>query len=169
MTGNGLLAGLVGITAGCAVVTPPWAIVIGLISGVLVVFSVEFFDRVAKVDDPVGAVSVHGVCGAFGTLAVAVFAAEGNAYDVGGLLSGGGTDQLVSQVIGVVSIAAWVSITSILMFGLIKAIVGLRVSEEEELAGLDILEHGAPGYGEGFGSFVAPRVDQPAPAEELVP
>jgi ammonium transporter, Amt family len=155
MTGNGLLAGLVGITAGCAAVTPQAALVIGGLSGILVVFAVDFFDKVAKVDDPVCAISVHGVCGLFGTLCVGLFAREdAEGFWSQGLLYGGGTDQLVSQVIGVVAILAWVSITSIILFGVLKAAHGLRVSEEEEIAGLDILEHGAPGYGEGFGTFV---------------
>jgi Amt family ammonium transporter len=154
MTGNGLLAGLVGITAGTAAVTVQAAIIIGLISGVLVVFAVEFIERVLKVDDPVGAVAVHGVCGAWGTLAVGLFArddAEG--FWKQGLLYGGGVDQLVSQIIGVAAVLVWVSVTSIILFAVIKATVGLRVSEEEEFAGLDILEHGSPGYGEGFGSY----------------
>jgi Amt family ammonium transporter len=155
MTGNGLLAGLVAITAGTAAVTPQAALVIGAIAGVLVVFSVDFIERVLKVDDPVGAVSVHGVCGLFGTLCVGLFAREDvDGFWSQGLFYGGGADQLVSQVIGVAAIFAWVSLTSLLLFTLIKATVGLRVSEEEELAGLDVLEHGSPGYGEGFGTFV---------------
>ncbi|MGE3619922.1 MAG: ammonium transporter [Acidimicrobiia bacterium] len=155
MTGNGLLAGLVGITAGPAAVTPQVAIGIGALSGILVVLSVEFVDRVLKVDDPVGAVSVHGVCGAFGTICVGLFAREDTDFWSQGLLFGGGADQLVTQVIGVIAIAIWTSITAYALFALIKATVGLRVSEEEELAGLDVLEHGSPGYGEGFGSFGA--------------
>jgi ammonium transporter, Amt family len=174
MTGNGLLAGLVGITAGTAAVTPQAALIIGGISGVLVVFAVDFFDRVVKVDDPVGAISVHGVCGAFGTLAVGLFAREDvDGFWSQGLLYGGGADQLVSQVIGVVAIAAWVSVTSIILFAVIKATVGLRVSEEEELAGLDVLEHGAPGYGEGFGtvrpSFAADGNGAAGPAPAPAP
>lgn len=176
MTGNGLLAGLVGITAGCAAVTPQAALVIGALSGVLVVFAVDFFDKVLKVDDPVGAISVHGVCGLFGTLCVGLFAREDvEGFWSQGLLYGGGADQLVSQVIGVVAILAWVSITSIILFGVLKAVHGLRVSEEEEIAGLDIPEHGAPGYGEGFGTFVpGPAGDayEPAPlpaAEPVAP
>jgi Amt family ammonium transporter len=154
MTGNGLLAGLVGVTAGTAAVTPIGALIIGAIAGVLVVFSVEFFDKVAKVDDPVGAISVHGVCGAFGTIAVGLFAsADAEGFWKQGLLYGGGTDQLVAQIMGVVAIAAFVSVCGYLTFKLIDVTVGLRVSEEEELAGLDILEHGSAGYGEGFGSF----------------
>jgi Amt family ammonium transporter len=155
MTGNGLLAGLVAITAGTAAVTPQGALIIGGIAGVLVVLAVDFVERVLKVDDPVGAVAVHGVCGAFGTIAVGLFARENvDGFWKQGLLYGGGTDQLVAQVIGVLAIALWVSITAIICFALIKATVGLRVSEEEELMGLDILEHGSAGYGEGFGTFV---------------
>jgi ammonium transporter, Amt family len=154
MTGNGLLAGLVSITAGAAAVTPQAALLIGAIGGVLVVFAVSFFDNVAKVDDPVGAISVHGVCGAFGTIAVGLFARQSveGAWEQG-LFYGGGIDQLVAQVAGVVAIAVWVSITGFVLFSVLKAAGWLRVSEEEELAGLDVLEHGAPGYGEGFGSF----------------
>jgi Amt family ammonium transporter len=162
MTGNGLLAGLVGITAGTAAVTPQAALIIGGAAGILVVFSVEFIERVLKVDDPVGAVSVHGVCGAFGTLCVGLFAREdAEGFWKQGLFYGGGADQLLSQIIGVVSVFAWVSVTAIILFAVIKATVGLRVTEEEELMGLDILEHGSPGYGEGFGSYV------PTPADSI--
>ncbi|HEY8544766.1 MAG TPA: ammonium transporter [Acidimicrobiales bacterium] len=148
MVGNGLLAGLVAITAGCAVISGPFSILVGFLGGILVVFGVDFIEKVLKVDDPVGAVAVHGVCGIWGTLAVGLFAGEG------GLLLGDGADQLITQIIGLVAIFVWVSVTSILMFLGIKAVMGLRVSEEEELAGLDIEEHGSPGYGEGFGTFV---------------
>jgi ammonium transporter, Amt family len=154
MTGNGLLAGLVGITAGCAAVTPQAALIIGALAGVLVVFAVEFFDRVVKVDDPVGAISVHGVCGAFGTICVGLFARQdADGFWQQGLFYGGGTDQLVAQIAGVVAIATWVSVTAFVLFAALKAFGGLRVSAEEELSGLDVLEHGSPGYGEGFGSF----------------
>ncbi|MDP5108205.1 MAG: ammonium transporter, partial [Ilumatobacteraceae bacterium] len=112
MTGNGLLAGLVGVTAGCWAVNGLGAIVIGALAGVIVVFSVIFFDRI-RIDDPVGAVSVHGVCGAFGTLAVGLFSAtEVDGVVKKGLFYGGGADQLVSQLIGVVSIAAFVLIAT---------------------------------------------------------
>ena len=174
MTGNGLLAGLVAITAGCAAVTPQAALIIGGLAGVIVVFAVGFIEKVLKVDDPVGAVSVHGVCGAFGTLCVGLFARENvDGFWSQGLLYGGGTDQLVSQVIGVASVLAWVSITSIILFALIKATIGLRVSEEEELAGLDIQEHGSAGYGEGFGAFAPASIaaegpGAPAPAREMI-
>jgi Amt family ammonium transporter len=154
MAGNGLLAGLVGITAGCAAVTEPYAMVIGAVAGVLVVFSVDFIERVLKVDDPVGAISVHGVCGAWGVLSVGLFASQDlDGVWKQGLLVGGNADQLVSQIIGIFAILIWVSVTSLILFAVIKATMGLRVSEEEELAGLDILEHGSPGYGEGFGTF----------------
>ncbi len=145
MTANGLLAGLVGITAGTASVGNWGAIAIGAISGGVVVASVLFFDRV-RIDDPVGAVSVHGICGGLGTLLVGVFALEG------GILSGDGLDLLFTQAVGVVSIAAFVLATSFALFLGIKYTVGLRVSAEEEIEGLDILEHGAPGYNEDTAS-----------------
>ena len=140
MAGNGLLAGLVGITAGCAALNNWMAVLVGLIAGVLVVFSVYFFDRI-KIDDPVGAVSVHGVCGAFGVLAVGLFATEG------GLFFGDGADLLLSQAIGVVSIAAFVAACMAIVFFALKYTIGLRVSPQEELEGLDVHEHGYPGYG----------------------
>jgi len=146
MAGNGLLAGLVGVTAGAWVVNGLGAIVIGTVAGIIVVFAVSFFDKV-KIDDPVGAVSVHGVCGAFGTLAVGLFSSiEVDGIIKKGLFYGGGTDQLVSQIIGVAAIAAFVLVTSIILFGFLKATVGLRVSEQEEIEGLDVHEHGFAGY-----------------------
>jgi Amt family ammonium transporter len=151
MTLNGLLAGLVGITAPCAVVSPGAAVAIGLIAGVLVVLAVEFIDKVLKVDDPVGAVSVHCVCGIFGTVAVGIW---GNAPDDGvlGLLHGGGAAQLGKQLIGVVSVGAWAAVTSLILFFIIKAIFGLRVSPKEELVGLDLSEHKSEAYA-GFQIF----------------
>ena len=147
MAANGMLAGLVGITAGTAAVSNIGALIIGGAAGVIVVLSVFFFDRI-KVDDPVGAISVHGVCGAFGTLCVGLFAtADAEGFWKQGLFYGGGADQLVSQIIGVVSIAAFVGVASFLMFAAIKATVGLRVPAEEEIEGLDVVEHGTPGYG----------------------
>lgn len=147
MTGNGLLAGLVGITAGCYAVSTIGALIIGLVSGLIVVFAVSFFDKI-RVDDPVGAISVHGVCGAFGTIAVGLFSnEESEGFIAKGLFYGGGTDQLVSQIIGVVSVAAFVFVASTIMFAVIKATIGLRVSEQEEREGLDVHEHGSPGYG----------------------
>jgi Amt family ammonium transporter len=149
MAANGMLAGLVGITAGCAAVSGPGALIIGACSGVIVVMAVKTFDRL-HVDDPVGAISVHGVCGAFGTLCVGLFATETTEFWKQGLFYGGGADQLLSQAIGVVAIGAFVAVTSGLLFLAIKATIGLRVSEDEELAGLDVEEHGAPGYGPDF-------------------
>lgn len=140
LTLNGALAGLVAITAGCASVNPAGAAIIGLGAGFLVVLSVEFFDKVAKIDDPVGAISVHGVCGAYGTAMVGLFAVDG------GLLFGGGASLLITQIIGIVAVFAWTIITSIILFGTIKATMGLRVKEEEEVIGLDMGEHGMEAY-----------------------
>jgi Amt family ammonium transporter len=170
MTGNGLLAGLVGITAGTAAVTPQAALVIGGLAGVLVVFAVSFFDNVLKVDDPVGAVSVHGVCGAFGTISVGLFARNDvEGFWKQGLLYGGGTDQLVAQVVGVVAIALWVSVCAIVLFYGLKAAKVLRVSPEEELAGLDVPEHGAPGYGPDIFPAGVLGATAPTPAAAAVP
>lgn len=146
MTANGMLAGLVGITAGCAAVSTIGSVIIGGVAGVLVVFSVFFFEKI-KIDDPVGAISVHGVCGAFGTICVGLFAtADAEGFWKQGLFYGGGVDQLVSQIIGVVSVAAFVAVTAGALFLAIKATIGLRVDAAEELEGLDVVEHGAPGY-----------------------
>ncbi|MDO4920212.1 MAG: ammonium transporter [Phascolarctobacterium sp.] len=136
MTLNGVLAGLVAITAGCDMVSPAGALIIGLAAGVLVVASVEFFDHTLKIDDPVGAISVHGVCGAFGTIATGLFALDG------GLLYGGGTDFLLIQILGVVVVAVYVAIAMTIIFKVLDKIFGLRVSEEEEIKGLDMEEHG---------------------------
>jgi Amt family ammonium transporter len=147
MAGNGLLAGLVGITAGCGSVNNWSAVIIGAVAGVLVVFAVFTIDRL-KVDDPVGAVSVHGVCGIWGVIAVGLFAREDvEGFWSQGLFFGGGTDQLVSQLIGIVAIIAWTAVTTGILFLVLKHTIGLRVSEQEELEGLDVHEHGAPGYG----------------------
>ncbi|MEX1383826.1 ammonium transporter [Lutibacter sp.] len=135
MTLNGALAGLVGITAGCAAVSPAGAAIIGAIAGGVVVLSIEFIDKKLKVDDPVGAVSVHGVCGALGTLLVGVFAIDG------GLLYGGGFSLLGVQAIGVLSIGAWAAGTAFVVLYVLKKTIGLRVSKEEEVDGLDIHEH----------------------------
>lgn len=146
MAGNGLLAGLVGVTAGAWVVNGLGAIVIGLAAGVIVVYAVSFFDKI-KIDDPVGAVSVHGVCGAFGTLAVGLFSTiESDGIVKKGLFYGGGTDQLVSQLIGVAAVAAFVFVAAVILFATLKATVGLRVDPQEEIEGLDVHEHGFPGY-----------------------
>ncbi len=135
MTLNGALAGLVSITAGCANVTPGSSIVIGLAAGVLVVFSVLFIDHKLKIDDPVGAVSVHGVCGAWGTLAAGLFNMGGASVKI-----------ITTQLIGIGACFAWSFGTAFLLFKLIDAMVGLRVSPEEELEGLDIQEHGGHAY-----------------------
>ncbi|HPJ34677.1 MAG TPA: ammonium transporter [Spirochaetota bacterium] len=152
---NGALAGLVAITAGCYTVTPMGSIVIGIIAGILVVFSVTFIDSVLKVDDPVGAVSVHGVCGLWGTLACGLFNAEkviGIGDASSGLFYGGGISQLISQFIGAGVAFAWAFGTGLVLFILIKKTIGLRVSKDEELRGLDIDEHGMEAYS-GFQVF----------------
>jgi Amt family ammonium transporter len=140
MTLNGALAGLVAITAGCAAVSPVGATIIGIIAGVVIVFSIEFIDKKLKIDDPVGAISVHGVCGAIGTLLVGVFAIDG------GLLYGGGFHQLGVQAVGVFAIGLWAIATSFIVLFVLKKTIGLRVSREEEIDGLDIHEHKANVY-----------------------
>jgi Amt family ammonium transporter len=151
MSLNGALAGLVGITAGTWAVTPAAAIIIGALAGIIVVFSVEFFDKVLHIDDPVGAISVHGVCGAFGTIAVGLFA---NRPDDGlvGLFYGGGFGLLGVQTLGALSAFVWVSLTAGALFLIIKKTVGLRVTASEETRGLDMEEHGAESYN-GFQIF----------------
>ena len=136
LTLNGALAGLVGITAGCASVDAIGAIIIGLVAGFLVVIVVEFVDIKLHIDDPVGAFAVHGACGIWGTIAVGLFA-----YD-GGVFYGGGMDLLKIQVIGIVAIAAWTTITMTAVFYILNKTIGLRVTAEEEIAGLDSCEHG---------------------------
>jgi len=137
---NGALAGLVAITAGTAAVSPGGAVIIGLLAGVILVFSVEFIDQKLKVDDPVGAISVHGVVGAFGTLMVGVFATDG------GLLYGGGFAQLGIQAIGVVAVFGWAFAMGLILFSVLKATGNLRVSKRIEEEGLDIYEHGESVY-----------------------
>jgi Amt family ammonium transporter len=136
MTLNGSLAGLVAITAGCDAVSPAGAAIIGIIAGVVVVFSVEFIEKFMKIDDPVGAISVHGICGALGTLLTGLFALEG------GLFYGGGFSLLGIQAIGVGAVILWVAVTMTIVFFVINKTVGLRVSAAEEIAGLDVEEHG---------------------------
>ena len=136
MTLNGALAGLVAITAGCDMVSPAGAAIIGVVAGVVIVFGVEFVDKVLKIDDPVGAVAVHGISGALGTLMTGILAVDG------GLAYGGGFHFLGVQALGVVSVIAWVAATMTLVFQIIKHTIGLRVSKEEEIAGLDVKEHG---------------------------
>jgi Amt family ammonium transporter len=134
MSLNGALAGLVAITSPCASVTPFSAVIIGAAAGVIVVLSVMFFDKI-KVDDPVGAISVHGVCGAWGTLAAGIFNIGGTSAKIIGV-----------QLLGIGACFLWVFPTAFLMFKLIDKTVGLRVSAEEELAGLDFIEHGGNAY-----------------------
>ncbi len=135
MTLNGALAGLVGITAGCANVSPASSVLIGLIAGPLVVLSVVFIDKVLKVDDPVGAISVHGVCGAWGTLAAGLFNTGGTSLKIIGV-----------QLLGIAAAFVWAFGASFIIFKLVNAVIGLRASEKEEMEGLDIGEHGNEAY-----------------------
>lgn len=149
MSLNGALAGLVGITAPTAVVSPLGAIAIGAVAGLIVVFSVTFIDTVAHIDDPVGAISVHGVCGVWGTLAVGLF---GCTDTVKGLFYGGGFNQLGVQALGALAVCLWTVVTTTVLFLLIRQTVGLRVSLKEELSGLDLSEHSTESYS-GFQIF----------------
>jgi len=151
MSMNGALAGLVAITAGCYELSPLGSLVTGFGAGILVVLSVVFIDQILKVDDPVGCVSVHGVCGAYGTLMVGLLAAPGYG-DLTGLLYGGGAGQLLTQIIGVAAVFVWAFGTGLVAFSIVKAVMGVRVSEEKELKGLDITEHGTESYS-GFQIF----------------
>ena len=141
MTLNGALAGLVGITAGCANVNNLGAVLIGLVSGVLVVYSINFLEK-RGFDDAVGAISVHGICGIWGVLAVALF------DTADGLVYGGGTSLFGPQLIGILAIGAWAYGTSFIVFKAIDSTVGLRVTADEEIAGLDASEHGTSAYGD---------------------
>ena len=149
MSLNGSLAGLVAITAGCDTVSPTSAAIIGIISGFIVVFGIEFIDKVLKIDDPVGAVGVHGLNGAFGTLAVGLFS-DGAGTEWKGLLTGGGFHGFGVQFIGMAITIAWVAVTMTIIFQVIKHTIGLRVSAEEEIAGLDMKEHGLASAYDGF-------------------
>ena len=140
MTYNAALAGLVGITAGCDAVSPLGAAIMGTIFGIVIVLAVEFFDKIAKIDDPVGAVSVHGVCGSLGTILTGFFATGVSTEK--GVFYGGGFHFLGVQVLGVLSVAAYVAVLISLVFFIIKKTIGLRVSAEEEITGLDVTEHG---------------------------
>ena len=149
MTFNGALAGLVAITAPCDCVTPVGAFFIGLVAGILVVLSVEFFDNKAKIDDPVGAVSVHMANGMWGTIAVGLFSTGADGVGVG-LFYGGGLAQLGVQVLGVIGIAAYTLITMFIVFKIIDKTVGLRVPAKIEIDGLDVHEHGLTSAYSGF-------------------
>jgi Amt family ammonium transporter len=152
MSFNGVLAGLVGITAGCYDVTPFGAVIIGLLSGILVVGSVVFIDQKLRIDDPVGAISVHGVCGIFGTLAVGLFASPLYGSDATGLFYGGGLHLLGIQFVGALAVDAWAFIGGLVVFKIVKALVGVRVDPKEELKGLDLSEHNTEAYS-GFQFF----------------
>ena len=167
MTLNGTLAGLVAITAGCDTVSPLSAAIIGIISGFVVVFGIEFIDQKLKIDDPVGAVGVHGLNGAIGTICVGLFS-DGAGTFAKGLFTGGGFALLGVQALGVVTVIAWVAVTMTVVFLVIKHTMGLRVSEEEEIAGLDIKEHGLESSYADFMTFdpasapTTPSVEIPA-------
>ena len=149
MTFNAALAGLVAVTAGCDCVTPVGAFFIGAVAGILVVLSVEFFDNIAKIDDPVGAISVHMVNGMWGTIAVGLFSNGGDGVGVG-LFYGGGLRQLGVQLLGIVTVSAYVLAVMFVIFKLIDKTVGLRVPAEVEIDGLDIHEHGLVSAYAGF-------------------
>lgn len=152
MTFNGVLAGLVGITAGCAEVSPGGAVIIGLLSGTLAVFSILFVDQKLRIDDPLGASSVHGVCGFLGTVMVGLFASpEYGSHS--GLLYGGGTTLLFVQFCGAAAVFAWAFGCGFVLFKVLRVFMPLRVSPEEELKGLDIPEHGTDAYS-GFQIFI---------------
>jgi Amt family ammonium transporter len=190
MTINGCLAGLVGITGGCAYVSITSSMIIGAIAGVIVVFSVLLFDRV-KIDDPVGATSVHLICGIFGTICVGLFAQEGvtSLSAVNGLFFGGGLSLLGAEILGVIAVGLFVFASSALTWFLLKKTIGIRVSLEEEILGLDIGEHGNSAYpdfatvvhdmapvngnGNGVSIIRQPQVQQPAsgtvPVDEAIP
>ena len=169
MTLNGSLAGLVAITAGCDMVSPAGAFFIGLIAAFVVVFGIEFIDKVCKIDDPVGAIGVHGMCGAAGTLLTGVFAVDG------GLAYGGGFSFLGIQLLGVVSVILWVSVTMIITFRVLKHTIGLRASEEEETKGLDVTENNlASSYADFMtmvfmGKAKEGAADTGVPVEKAVP
>lgn len=152
MACNGTLAGLVGITAGAAFVEPWSAVVIGAIAAPIMMFSVSFIDRVLKIDDPVSAISVHGTTGLWGLLAVGIFANGNNGVE--GLIAGNAL-QIVSQLISIGVVLAWALATGFAMFLLLKTTMGIRATREEELAGLDVPEHGIQTY---------PELPQPAEA-----
>ncbi|KAA6311859.1 Ammonia channel, partial [termite gut metagenome] len=140
LTLNGVLAGLVGITAGCDAVSPIGAVIVGAICGTVMVFSVEFIDRVLKIDDPVGASSVHGVCGLLGTILTGLLATEG------GLFYGGGFGLVGVQTFGALVVGAWAAGMGFILFKVLDVVHGLRVPARVEEEGLDIYEHGESAY-----------------------
>ena len=164
MTFNASLGGLVAITAGCDMVSIGGAAIIGICAGIVLPLAIEFFDKVVKIDDPVGAISVHGVCGAMGTLLTGLFAVDQ------GLFYGHGAAFLGTQVLGVISVIAWVAVTMTIIFTIIKHTIGLRASEQEEIEGLDPTEHGLATAYAGFAitdsmaSTVSGLAQAPVPA-----
>ena len=174
MTLNGSLAGLVAITAGCDVVTPMGSAIIGICAGFAVVFGIEFIDQKLKVDDPVGAVGVHCINGALGTVLVGLFAYyDGTEVAANGLLYGGGAGLLVTQIMGVAAVAVWVGVTITIVFQIINHTIGLRVSEAEEIMGLDKPEHGLTSAYADFmpivPSVLGTKAAEQAAAEMAVP
>ena len=141
---NGCIAGLVSITAGCGNMTAGGAVMAGLIGGIIVVFSIELIEKKLKVDDAIGAVSVHGVCGFWGTIVIGLWGVDG--ADGIGLFNGGGGAQFVAQLIGAVAYMVWAMVMSFIVFAALKYTLGLRVTEEEEVGGLDLSEHGQIAY-----------------------
>jgi Amt family ammonium transporter len=141
---NGALAGLVSITAGCGNMSEGGAVLAGLLGGVIVVFSIEFIEKKLKIDDAIGAASVHGVAGFWGTIVIGLWGVDG---DTGiGIFNGGGADQLIAQLTGAFAYMIWAILLSSIVFGILKYTIGLRVTKEEEIAGLDISEHGSIAY-----------------------
>ena len=176
MTYNAALAGLVGITAGCDAVSPLGAAVMGIVFGLVIVLAVEFFDKVAKIDDPVGAISVHGVCGALGTILTGLFA-TGVSTEKGGFY-GGGFHFFGVQCLGVASVILYVAVVITIVFAILKHAIGLRVTPEEEITGLDVSEHGLLTAYAGFAMLpdtAAVETDAPVavtgsvPAAEAIP
>lgn len=155
MTLNGALAGLVAITAPCDAVAPWASAVIGIVAGILVVVSVEFFDKVVKIDDPAGAISVHGLNGLWGSLAVGLFARDG------GLFTTGQAGRFLVQLIGTLSIVAFVAICSLVLFLILKHTIGLRVTPAEEIGGLDLPEHGlSSGYADFMPQYTPEEIQE---------
>ena len=176
MTYNAALAGLVGITAGCDAVSPLGAAVMGIVFGLVIVLAVEFFDKVAKIDDPVGAISVHGVCGALGTILTGLFATGVSTEK--GVFYGGGFHFFGVQCLGVASVILYVAVVITIVFAILKHTIGLRVTPEEEITGLDVSEHGLLTAYAGFAMLpdtAAVETDAPVavtgsvPAAEAIP
>ena len=141
---NGAIAGLVAITAGCGNMTEGGAVLAGLIGGVIVVFSIELIEKKLKIDDAIGAASVHGVAGFWGTIVIGLWGVDGDTPI--GLINAGETEQLVAQLTGAVAYMVWAIVLSFVVFGILKYTIGLRVTEAEELEGLDVSEHGSLAY-----------------------